>query len=131
MDLRKQQVVNAMKKKVSGLGDFALRELADAAIETIDRIKCLELDDDFEDEDAGSMKLYQFEIEGGFGPKLIKDNTNSQEAGNYCWKLDHCKNLFLLLHDDRLYYYIDLPDGYGWEACEGEDGPRFCIDTEE
>lgn len=39
MTLEKQQVVQAMRKRCPDLGDFVLRELADAAIETINRIR--------------------------------------------------------------------------------------------
>lgn len=76
------------------------------------------------------MKLYQFEIEGGFGPKLIKTGTNSNEAGKFCYEHgNHEKVAFFLLHEGRLYYYVDMPDGYGWEACEDEEeGPAFCTD---
>ena len=41
MTLEKQQVVQAMRKRCPYLGDFVLRELADAAIETINRIRNL------------------------------------------------------------------------------------------
>lgn len=39
MTLEKQQVIEAMRKKCPDLGGFVLRELADAAIETINRIR--------------------------------------------------------------------------------------------
>lgn len=39
IDLEKRQVVAAMRKRCPDLGDFILRELADAAIETINRIR--------------------------------------------------------------------------------------------
>lgn len=74
------------------------------------------------------MKLYQFEINSGSGPRIIKQNTNSSDAGNHCYLLDHEKNLFLLLHNGRLYYYVDSSGGFGWEACDGEDGPAFCTE---
>lgn len=75
------------------------------------------------------MKLYQYKVSEGFGPELINDNTNSTRAGELCFKHGkHEEYVFLLLHQGRLYYYVDMPDGYGWEACSGEDGPAFCTD---
>lgn len=41
MTFEKQQVVKAMRARCPDLGDFVLRELTDAAIETIDRIRKL------------------------------------------------------------------------------------------
>lgn len=75
------------------------------------------------------MKLYHFKVDEGFGPELIKSETNSTEAGRFCYGYGkHEENVFLLLHEGRLYYYVDMSDGYGWEACSGEDGPSFCTD---
>lgn len=41
MNFEKAQLVKAMRAKCPDLGDFVLRELADVAIETIDRLRNL------------------------------------------------------------------------------------------
>ena len=41
ISIEKAQVVKAMRARCPDLGDFVLRELADAAIETINRIRNL------------------------------------------------------------------------------------------
>lgn len=75
-------------------------------------------------------KLYEFDTETPAAPKLLKADLTASDAGKIVFERESEDNdfsrwWFLLVQNGRLYYYVSVPGGYGWESADGEDGPPF------
>lgn len=76
-------------------------------------------------------KLYKVTLTADtHGPEMYREGMTVQSAGEYIFNLekkDHGfeNNLWFIQVGGRLYRYISVPDGFGWERCDGEDGPAF------
>jgi len=67
--------------------------------------------------------LFQISLKKDMPPQLMLSGHTAERIGKWCYdreKLYVEDNLWLLLHDGHLYYYVSAPEGYGWQRCLGD-----------